>query len=98
MLSAWLHDLGREFCEEIVRRLLRRAVDQALAELGELAADLGLDVIGQERAAVLVGERHLGAALGEARDAALAFARDAIAVGWIEVGELDLALPARLDG
>ena len=42
-----------EFHEEIVGGLLGRAVDQALAELGELAADLRLDVVGEQRAAIL---------------------------------------------
>src|SRR3954469_22439398 len=44
---------GAEFDEEIVGGLLRGAVDQALTELGELAADLRLDVVSQERAAIL---------------------------------------------
>src|SRR5262245_35815063 len=95
--SARLHYRLREFGEEIVGCLLGRTVDQALPELGELAADLRLHVIGKERAAVLVGERHFGAALGEARDTTLAFAGDAVAVGRIEIGEPHLALPARLD-
>src|SRR5262245_13322255 len=95
--SPRLHHRLRELGEEIVGRLLGRTVDQALPELGELAADLRLHVIGEQRAAVLVGERHLGAALGEARDTALAFAGDAVAVGRIEIGEAHLALPARLD-
>ena len=59
-----------EIDEEIVGGLLRRTVDQALAKLGELAADLRLHVIGEKRAAVLVGEPHVSRALGEARDAA----------------------------
>src|SRR3954468_23678806 len=92
-----LRDRRGELDEEIVGGLLRRAVDQALTKLRELAADLRLHVIGEKRAAILVGERHLGAALGKARDAPLAFAGDAIAVGRIEIGEPDLAFPARLD-
>src|SRR5262249_50378763 len=64
---------------------------------GELAADLRLHVIGEKRAAILLGERDLGAAFGKAGNAPFAFAGNAIAVGWIEVGETDLALPARLD-
>src|SRR5262249_28866065 len=95
--SLRLRHRRREFDEEVVGGLLRRAVDQALAELGELAADLRLHVIGEQRAAVFVAERHLGAAFGEAGDAAFPFARDAIAVRRIEIGETDLALPARLD-
>src|SRR5215471_14188388 len=50
------------------------------AALGELAADLGLDVIGEQRAAVLVGEFDGRAALGEAGDAALALARNLVAI------------------
>src|SRR5436190_6499633 len=95
--SLRLRHRRRELDEEVVGGLLRRAVDQALAELGELAADLRLHVIGEQRAAVFVAERYLGAAFGEASDAAFPFARDAIAVGRIEIGETDLALPARLD-
>src|SRR5215467_2691731 len=45
--SARLRHCRGEFREEVVGGLLRRAVDEALAELGELAADLRLDVIGQ---------------------------------------------------
>src|SRR5262249_25552282 len=47
--------------------------------------------------AVLVGERHLGAAFGKAGHPALPFAGNAIATWRIEVGEADLALPACLD-
>src|SRR5215467_897142 len=86
-----------ELDEEVVGGLLRRAVDEALAKLGELAADLRLHVIGEQRAAVLVTERHLGAAFGKAGHPALPFAGNAVAVRRIEVGEADLALPARLD-
>jgi hypothetical protein len=49
-------DGGGKLREEIVGELLCRTLHQALAELGELAADLGLDVVGEQRAAVLVGE------------------------------------------
>src|SRR5208337_1831821 len=88
---------GCEFHEEIVRCFLCRAVDEALSELRQLAADLRLHVICEERAAVLVRKRNLGAAFCKPGDAPLPFAGNAIAVGWIEVGEPYLALPARLD-
>src|SRR5262249_54956856 len=52
----------------------------------------------EQRAAVLVGKLHRSAALGEAGDAALALAGNPVAVGWVEVGELYLALPLGLDG
>src|ERR1700744_4818081 len=48
-----LHRLG-EIGKELVGQFLGRAVDQALAELGQLAADLRLDIIGEQRAAILV--------------------------------------------
>ena len=78
-----LRDRRGELDEEIVGGLLRRAVDETLAKLGELAPDLCFHVIGEQGAAILVRQRHLGAALGKARNAPLAFAGDAIAVGRI---------------
>src|SRR5260221_9811219 len=92
-----LYRLG-EIGEEFVGQLLGRAVDQALAELGQLAADLRLDVVAEQRAAVLVGERDGGAALGESGDAALALARDPVAVRRVEIAEHHLALEAGRDG
>src|SRR6266436_6156631 len=83
-----------EIGEELVGQFLGRAVDQALPELGQLAANLGLDVVAQQRAAILLGQPHRGAALGEAGDAALALARDLVAVGRIEIAQRDLALEA----
>src|SRR3569623_568819 len=41
-------DIRGEILEEIVCGFLGRAIDQALAELGELAADLRLDIVGQQ--------------------------------------------------
>ena len=95
--SSRLRHRRGELDEEIIGGLLRRAVDKTLPELSELAADLRLHVISEKRAAILVGERDLGAAFGKAGNAALAFAGNAIAVGWIKVGETHLTLPARLD-
>src|SRR5712675_2192290 len=91
-------DRGGEFGEEIIRHFLGGARDEPLAELGELAADLGLDIVGEQRAAVLGLQRDDGAAFGEARDAALALAGNLVAVGRIEVGEMHLTFPLRLDG
>src|SRR6267378_5019022 len=70
-----LHRLG-EIGKELIGQFLGRTVDQALSELGQFAADLRLDIIAQQRAAVLFRQAHGGAALGETGDAALAFARD----------------------
>src|ERR1700693_6174343 len=92
-VSAGLYRLG-EIGEKLVGQFLGGAVDQALTELGELAADLRLDVIGQERAAVLFRQRHRGATLGEAGDAALAFARYPVAVGRIEIAQRHAPLEA----
>jgi hypothetical protein len=72
--------MGLEAFEELVRHLARETVDQAGAQLRDLAADLGLHVVMQVRAAALgIAQRHLRRALGEARDAALALARDGVA-------------------
>src|ERR1041385_1821849 len=80
-----------ELGEKVIGKLLGRPVHQPLAELGKLAADLRLDVVTEQRAAVLVGKRHRRTALGEARDAAVALARDLVAVGRVEIGEPHLA-------
>ena len=88
---------GGELHEEVVGGLLGGAVDQALAELGELAADLRLDVIGQQRAAVLVGRATTVAPpLAKPATPPSPSPGDPVAVGRIEVGEPHLALPARL--
>src|SRR4051794_286353 len=85
-----------EIGEEIVGDFFRRAIDQPLAELRQLAADLRFDVVAQQRAAILVGQRDRRAAFGKAGDAAVALPGNLIAIGWIEVGEIDDALEARL--
>src|ERR1700758_1313326 len=69
-----------EIGEELGGQFLGRAVDQALTELSQLAADLRLDIVAQKRAAVLVGQRHGGATLGEAGHAALTLTGDLVAV------------------
>src|SRR6266566_2103188 len=92
--SRSLHRLGK-IGKELIGQLFGGPVDQALAELGELAADLGLDIISEKRAAILVGQSDRSAALGKAGDAALALARDLVAVWRIEIAQRDLALEAR---
>src|SRR6267378_5225948 len=81
-----LHRLG-EIGKELIGQFLGRTVDQALAELGQLAADLRLDIVGQQGAAILFGQRHRRATLGEPCDAALAFPRNLVAVRRIEIAE-----------
>src|SRR2546423_1547388 len=89
----WLSapDRRSELLEELVRHLLGGTIDQPLPELGELAADLGFHVVGEQRAAILVGELDDRAALGEARDPALALPDDLVAVRRIEIGERHFA-------
>ena len=83
---------------KIVGDLLGDAIDQPLAELGELAADLRLDIVGEQRAAVFFRQRDRGAALGEAGDAALAIAGNPVAIGRIEIGRFTLPLKRALTG
>jgi len=59
----------RKIGEELVGQFLGRAVDQPLAELRQFAADLGLDLIAQQRTAFLFGQVNFCPALREARDA-----------------------------
>src|ERR1700676_1424677 len=88
-----LHRLG-EIREKFIGQFLGRTVDQPLPELRQLAADLRLDIIRQQRAAILVGQSHRGTALGKARNPALAFARDLVAVRRVEIAQRDPALEA----
>src|SRR5260370_29241568 len=88
-----LHRLG-EIREKFIGQFLGRTVDQPLTELGELAADLRLDVVGQQSAAVLFGQCHRRATLGEACNAPLAFAGNLVAVRRVEIAEGNPALEA----
>jgi hypothetical protein len=58
-----LRDRRGERDEDIVGSLFRGAVDQALAKLRELAADLRLHVIDEQGATIPVGLDGLGARL-----------------------------------
>src|ERR1700737_2399444 len=88
-----LYHLG-EIREKLFGQFLGRTVDQPLTELGQLAADLRLDVVGQQSAAVLFGQCHRRATLGEAGDTALAFARNLVAIRRGEIAQRDPALEA----
>src|SRR6185437_5303575 len=90
-------DDGGEARKEIVRHLARRAVDEARADLRQLAADISLDLVAQHRRAAVVAQIDCGAALGEAGCAAAAFARNLVAVRRIEIAERHLAAKARAD-
>src|SRR5690242_11530253 len=61
-----------EALEEIVGELARHAVDEACAELRELAADHRFHGVREHRRGAFRRERHGGLAFGEAGDAALA--------------------------
>src|SRR6185437_3261560 len=90
--------IGGEILEKIVSDLLGRAIDQTLTELGELAADLRLDVVSKQRTAILFRQRDGRPAFGKAGNPAVALARYLIAVGRVEIGEMNLAFETRLHG
>ena len=86
--------------EEIVRELLRRAVDEPRADLRDLAADLRVHRVGQRRRRAVLGrgERDLRLALGEAGRPALPVERQRVAVRRVDVGELHAAREFRRHG
>ena len=69
---------GGEIGKKFVGHVFSDPIDEPRPELRDPAADVSLDIVSQERARSLVGERDFGLTLGEARDPALAFARDRI--------------------
>ena len=73
-------DRGDEAPEEVFGHLAGDRVDQARADLRQLAADMRLDGISQYGCGVILGEVDLGAALGETGDAAGTFPGDRIAL------------------
>src|SRR6202158_1438322 len=96
--GALLRHRPREVFEELIGHLLGGAIDEALPQLRELAADLRIDMVGKLRAAAVVcRQRYRGAARGGARHPAAALAGDAIAVRRIEIGQPDLAFELGLD-
>src|SRR5438034_5170870 len=92
-LGSALHRLG-EIGEKFIGQFLGRTIDQALPELRQLAADLRLDIVSQQSAVVLFGQRHGRTTLGEARDTALAFAGYLVAIRRVEIAQRDPALEA----
>src|SRR5258706_2623156 len=83
--------------EEFSGELLRHAVDQARADLRELAADRGLGGVGEPGGFALGGQRNSRFALGEASDTALAFEREGVLARRIRVGHRHLALELGAD-
>ena len=51
-----LYRLG-EIGEKLIGQFLGRTVDQPMPELGELTTDLRLDIVAQQGAAILLGQR-----------------------------------------
>src|SRR3954451_6016908 len=86
-----------ELREKVIGRLSCRTVDKTLPELRQLAPNLSLHIIGQERAPIFVAQRHLGAALRETGHASLPFPGNAIAVRRIQIRESHLSFPPRFD-
>src|SRR5215210_5069736 len=74
-----------EVAKEIVGHFPRRGIDQARADLRELAADARLDVVGELGRFTLRRQAHLRAALGESRGTALAFECDRVRVRRLDV-------------
>src|SRR6266576_3631486 len=81
-----LHRLG-EIRKKLIGQFLGRTVDQPLPELSELAADLGFDIIRQQRSAITIGQIYRRAALSEPVDDALALTRYLVAIRRIEIAE-----------
>src|SRR5262249_2161807 len=90
-------DDAGELFEELGCHGARCRIDEARAQHGELAPDLGLDVIGKLGAAIGILETNIGAARGKAGKAALAFARYAVARGRVEIAQIDDPDEAGLD-
>lgn len=70
-------DSGCEAGKELVGQLLRSSRDQTIAQLGDLAADVGAGVVGQQAFRPAVFKRDNRATLGKARNAIRAFALQA---------------------
>ena len=89
----------REGAEEIVGDLGRRTVDQAGADLCDLAPDVGLHGVDERRLVIpRRRQRHLRLAVGEARGTALPFELERIAGRRRAVGHAHRAGEARRHG
>jgi hypothetical protein len=85
-------DDALEGLEEFPGQLLRRRFHQPAAQLRQLAANLGGDLISQPRTFRVLLQPHSGRPLGETRRAGLAAAGDGVAFGDNDIGKSDLAL------
>ncbi len=83
--------------KEIIGDLFGCAVDQALADLGELAADGGLGRVGERRATFARRQQNIRLTPRKAGHAALSFALQLAAPRRIEILERDIGFERRLD-
>src|SRR5688572_21514416 len=90
-------DLLVEGGEEVVGKLACRRVDEPRADLRELAAYAGLDLVGKARCIAFGSELHLRAALAEAGNAALSLERDRVGLRRLQIGKRELALELGCD-
>src|SRR5258708_26265677 len=81
--------------EEVVGELEGGRVDEAVTDLRDAPANLRRRGVGEQRAAVLVGERHLRAPLGESRGAAFTVEAQGVALEGDHVLEAQLAAELR---
>src|SRR6516225_2802116 len=91
-----VHRIGK-IREKIVGDFFGRAIDQTLTELRQLAANLGVDVVGQKRAAIFRRELDGSAALGKAGNPAITLSGNLITVGRIKIGQRDPAFELCFD-
>src|SRR5581483_6569444 len=84
-----------EFLKELIGNFFGRAIDETLAKLSQLAADLRLHVVSEQCPAVLLGEGNRGTSLGKAGHAPITFTGYLVPVGWVEVRKMNLAFEAR---
>lgn len=93
-----LRQFGIEAGEEVVGRLLGRHVDDARADLGDLAADAGVHGVVQHGLVRPLGfEPHLGLALAVAGGAALGFEVHHVGVRRVQFVQPQAALELGLD-
>src|SRR5690606_38433 len=80
--------VGVEVSEELRRKLLGRRFNQAATELGNLATNIRLGSVGEDRRVrTILLEGHIRAALGKASDATLALAGDRVGIRRVKVLE-----------
>jgi len=85
--------------QRIVRELGGRRVDEPVADLGELAADLSLHRVGERGLSAIGGrQRNAGRAIGKSRRSTLPLELERVTRRRRDVGKVELAGKARRDG